>query len=270
MPAPQPESSPAAPTVPPAATLAEPKPDSAEAPPLSLSLDDPAAADDEPEPALLPSSAVGESVIAQGWPWLMAGLFAILAGLGLMIALRRRKPKVLRLAAAPLAAEGKPAKGEAAPIRLDTILDIVSASRSLMMFTLEYRLEIANRSPRAVREVAVTTRLGYPGRTGQEAALVASAEDIQTIERIGPQQSRSVTGTLRLPLSEIAPIRQGAAPLLIPLLHILIEAADRPCEKRVFVAGPPSPQNMGRLQPIRLDGPPGGIAGIRALPVNAP
>jgi hypothetical protein len=65
-------------------------------------------------------------------------------------------------------------------------------------------------------------------------------------------------------------MQQGAAPLLIPLFHVIIEGTDRPREKRVFVAGTPSPGNLGRLQPIRLDGPPGGIAGLKALPVQAP
>jgi len=217
------------------------------------------------------SSALGESLLPPWWP-LAAGA---LGGLGVMaillLARRIGMPRVPRLAApAPRAADDAGEDSDAAPAKLDCQLAILSAARSVMMFTIEYRLEIANRSPRAVRDLQVTARLGYPGRTGAEAALVPSAETIQTIERIGPHQSRSITGTLRLPLSEISPIRQGASPLLIPLFHMILEGTDHPRETRVFVAGTPSPANLGRLQPIRLDTTPGGIAGVRALPVNAP
>lgn len=218
-----------------------------------------------------PSSALGGSVWPAWWPWAagaLAGLGALLAAL---VLLRRRQPKVLQLAApAKSAAAGATGSADAVPARLDCQLDILSASRSLMMFTIEYRLEIANRSTRAVRDLQVTTRLGYPGRTGEEAALAPGAEHGEILPRIGPHQSRSVTGTLRLPLSEIAPIRQGASPLLIPLIHLILEGAGYPRETRVFVAGTPSPANLGRLQPIRLGTAPGGIAGVRALPVNAP
>ena len=226
--------------------------------------------ENEPLPQA-PSSAVGDSVWPAWWPWAagaLAGLGALLAAL---VLLRRRQPKVLQLAApAKSAAAGATGSADAVPARLDCQLDILSASRSLMMFTIEYRLEIANRSTRAVRDLQVTTRLGYPGRTGEEAALAPGAEHGEILPRIGPHQSRSVTGTLRLPLSEIAPIRQGASPLLIPLIHLILEGAGYPRETRVFVAGTPSPANLGRLQPIRLDTTPGGIAGVRALPVNAP
>jgi hypothetical protein len=219
-----------------------------------------------------PSSALGGSVLPGWWPWAAGALVAILALSGVLLTMRRRRPKVLRLAA-PATGTGQgtnaAAAADQAPVRLDCQFDILAAARSMMMFTIEFRLEIANRSPRAVRDLAVTTRLGYPGRTGEETALAQTAENIQTIERIGPHQSRSITGTLRLPLSEIAPIRQGAAPLLIPLIHALLESPDLPRETRMFVAGTPSPANLGRLQPIRLDIAPGGITGLRALPVNA-
>lgn len=235
----------------------------------------PAEATGKAPPPPAASSALGESMLPTWWPFAAGALIAMIAVLGALVALRRRRPKVLRLAApAKRAGQGADNAGDAdddeALARLDCQLDILSAARSMMMFTIEYRLEIANRAPRAVRDLQVTTRLGYPGRTGEEAALAPTAEDRQIIPRIGPHQSRSITGTLRLPLSEIAPIRQGAAPLLIPLMPITLETAGHQPEARLFVAGTPSPANLGRLQPIRLDVAPGGIAGLRALPVNRP
>lgn len=222
-----------------------------------------------PPPPQAASSALGESLLPAWWPWAAGALIAIAILGGVLVGLRRRQPKGLRLAA--------PAKGTAAteaddeaPPRLDCQFDILSAARSMMMFTIEFRVEIANRSDRAVRDLRITTRLGYPGRTGEEAPLAETAENMQTIPRIGPYQSRSITGTLRLPLNAIEPLRQGAAPLLIPLIHALLESPGQVQETRVFVAGTPSPTNLGRLQPIRLDVAPGGIAGLKALPVNAP
>lgn len=186
---------------------------------------------------------------------------------GLLIALRRRKPTAPRLAT-PVPATASSAEADAAPLRVDCQLDIISAARSVMMFSIDYRLEIANRSDRAVRDLAITMQLGQPRQDKAAAPLAETAEDRQTISRIGPYQSRSITGTLRLPLAAIAPIHQGAAPLLIPLIDITMESAGGQTDRRVFVAGTPSPANVGRLQPIRLDTPPGGIAGLKALPVT--
>ena len=217
------------------------------------------------------SSALGASLLPAWWPWAAGGLAVIAVLIIGGFALRRaRAPKVLQLAAPPAGAGAGASADNQALTRLDCHLDITSAARSVMMFSLDYRLEIANRSANAVRDLAITVRLGYPGNRGENGALADTAEDAQTIARIGPHQSRSITGTLRLPLNAIEPIRQGAAPLLIPLIDALLSAADQADDKRLFVVGTPSPANPGRLQPIRLDIAPGGIAGLRALPVNAP
>lgn len=205
------------------------------------------------------------------WPWLAGALAVIVALIGARILRRRRQPKVTR----PTAPAKRPAanaaeQAAATPLRLDCQLDITGAARSVMMFSIDYRLEVANRADRAVRDLAITIRLDQPRQDSTHAPLADTAEERQTIPRIGPQQNRSITGTLRLPLAAIAPLRQGPAPLLIPLLHVTLESPDRETEQRTFVVGTPSPATMGRLQPIRLDVAPGGIAGLKAQPVNAP
>jgi hypothetical protein len=213
------------------------------------------------------STALGPSVLPGGW--LLASLVAaVLALLVALLARRRRSAKPLRLAAhAKPSAE--PASADTPP-RIDLQLDITGATRSMMMFSLEFRVELANRADKAVRDLRVITRIGYPGHSPALTLLPESAEDTSTIERIGPQQSRSAAVTLRLPLSAIVPLRQGHAPLLIPLLNVTLEGEGRQAETYTFVVGTPSTANLGRLQPIPLDTPPGSIAGLRAQLVQVP
>ncbi len=184
---------------------------------------------------------------------------------------RRRARRVLRLAPPQQVDETSGLTADAAePPRLDMQFDILGATRSMMMFTLEYRLEIANRSDRALRDVGIAARITSPGRKGQLLPTQGAACESLAIERIGPQQSRSMTGSLRLPLAELVPLRQGYAPLLIPLVDITLDIAGVQGLRRVLVIGHPSPSGLGRIQPIRLDGDLGSIPGLQAQPVELP
>jgi Meckel syndrome type 1 protein len=152
------------------------------------------------------------------------------------------------------------------PPRIDLALEITAASRSLMMFTLEYRLTIANRSERAVGDLNTAMQLAC-ARAGA-APSSGAAQGLASIDRIGPHQARSLTGTLQLPLSAIAPLRQGQTPLFVPLVHVTLEGESLPAQVRSFVIGTPSAS--GRVHPITLDVPPGGIAGLVAQAVAIP
>lgn len=206
------------------------------------------------------------------WPFAAGGLGAlVLLGGGVMLA-RRRKPKALRLAA-PVAG----ATPAVEPVmqdtpRLDMVLEITSATRSVMMFTVEYRLTIANRSGRAVNDARTAVQLACARASANAGAANApsagSAQGLAELERIGPHQARSVSGTVQLPLSAIAPLRQGQTPLFIPLAHVTLEAEGVPAQARTFVIGTPSA--AGRVHPIALDVPPGAIAGLVAQAVAIP
>lgn len=218
--------------------------------------------------------------------WIMwatiAAVLALLAA-GIVWLLRRRTSAGAppRLMPAPALAEPVPLRRETAqldeapvtgldaapvaPSRVDLKLDIVSASRSFMMFNVEYRLNIANRSDRALRDIAVSAKL-VCARSEQSAGT--TAQPAASVERIGPQQSRTVTAQAQLPLAQVAPMRQGQKPLFIPLLVVTLEAADRPSEVHTFVVGAPSTAGATRLHPIALDTPPGGIAGLRAQEIK--
>lgn len=241
----------------------------------------PAASDAAPPLASAPSAPEEATDAApfSGWPlpewWPLAAstLAALLALGGFALVQRRRKAKPLRLAApgADTPAAGSP-PASSPPPRLDLALEITAATRSLMMFTLEYRLTIANRSERAVGDLTSALQLACARASsaagGGAAPSPGAAHGLASIDRIGPHQARSVTGSVQLPLSAIAPLRQGQTPLFVPLVHVTLEGESLPALVRTFVIGTPSPS--GRVHPIALDVPPGGIAGLVAQAVAIP
>jgi len=203
-------------------------------------------------------------------------VLALLGGSALMW--RRRKPKALHLAA-PVAETSIPAPVIDLP-RLDLTLDITGATRSVMMFTLQYRLAVANRSDRAVTDLNLAVSLACArasANTGAgtgNAPSPGAAQELATIARIGPHQARSVTGEVRLPLSAIQPLRQGKTPLFVPLVHVTLEGGGDNggprAMTRSFVIGTPSTSGTGRLHPILLDQPPGSVSGLAAQSIAIP
>lgn len=285
-PAPAPTLSPApqrtpAPAITPQADASGAVPD-----PLPAPITPPAALPDDAslpqEPSAAPSGAVASEPDSAGdalpdwWPLAAGGLgLAAMLGAGAWAWRRRRRPKAPRLAAPTLAAA--PALGEnnapPAPPRLDLTLEIIAATRSVMMFTVEYRLTIANRSDRAVNDLhaavqIVCARASAAAAGGGSGPSAGAAQALGAVARIGPHQARSITGTAQLPLSAIAPLRQGQTPLFIPLAHVTLEGEGLPADTKTFVIGTPSPS--GRVHPIALDQPPGSIAGLKAQAVAVP
>ena len=111
--------------------------------------------------------------------------------------------------------------------------------------------------------LALTAMLADLAALGLDAELVG-----EEIARIGSHQARSVTGTVQLPLSAISPVRQGTTPMFVPLAHVTLEGEGLRAMSRSFVIGPRSAS--GRLHPILLDQPPGGIAGLVAQAIAIP
>ena len=208
-----------------------------------------AISDDAAAPAALPA----------WWP-LAAGVMAALALLGSGAWLwARRKPKALRIAAP---ADELP--------RLDLTLDITGATRSLMMFTLRYRLTIANRSEQAVTDLSAAIQLACArASSGARSGTAPNAPSpVAQIDRVGPHQSRSITGEVQLPLSAIVPLRQGTRPLFVPLVHATIEGQHQGALTKSFVIGTPSAS--GRVHPIPLDVPAGAVDGLVAQAIAVP
>jgi hypothetical protein len=215
--------------------------------------------------------------LPQWWPWAAGGLGGLIA-LGLSVfAWRRRKPKVLHLAAPPSGMGGVDPRTETAPepshaaaLAIDLALEITGATRSVMMFTLHYRLTIANRSGQAVNDANLALLLACARAGANNAAAPGAAQQLEQIARIGPHQNLPLTGSVQLPLSQITPLHQGRTPLLIPLVHITLEAEGQSAVTRRFVIGTPSAIGTGRLHPIPLSGPPGSINGLAAQRIAVP
>ncbi len=247
------------------APTATPAPDTPPAP-----LTEPAPAASAPTapvaapPVVAETPAAPASALPDWWPWAAGGL----GGLAVMICAaalwRQRKPRPLRLA--------PPAPEDAVPElpRLDITLDVISATRSLMMFTLAYRINLANRTDRAVNDLSLAVQLASARRGASNAPSSGAAQQVLALARIGPHQSRSVSGEIKLPLAEIAILRQGSAALFIPLLHVTLEGEGQQALTRSFVIGTPSTSGAARLHPILLDNTPGSIPGLRAQAVDVP
>lgn len=149
-----------------------------------------------------------------------------------------------------------PEPATAAPAEpLQVTLEPLRLSLTLMNATLAYRLEIANRGA----EPIVGLRIGADmiaahasmTREQQLAGPGNGAPIVQQIDRIAPGESRIVEGEFRVPFSQIVPIRQGNAALLLPLARFRLDAESAKPLVRTFVVGQPG--TGSNLQPFRLD-----------------
>jgi hypothetical protein len=153
---------------------------------------------------------------------------------------------------------------------IDIALDITTATRSMMNFTLAFRLVLTNNGARAASDLIIAMGLSSAQSGAGNGVAPGAAREQFVIDHIGSQQSRSVTGELRLPLSAIAVLRQGSAAVFVPLMHVTLMGEGSSALSRNFVIGTPSSANPARLHPILLDTPPGSVPGLRAQAVDIP
>lgn len=165
---------------------------------------------------------------------------------------------------------GTPEESADAPPRLDISLDIVSASCSVMTFTIECRIAVTNRSGRAVRDLEVFVGLATAGPKGNPAgdADPKKSHRLETVTRIGPHQAQRISATLQMPLREVRAIRQGERPVFIPIVDVKIKGPHGFARSRDFIVGSPSTLSKARLHPLPLDVPPGGLHNLRAQPIR--
>jgi len=156
------------------------------------------------------------------------------------------------------------------PARIDVRLELVGATRSLMMFSVDFRLELANRSDNALRDLTISGVLACAQNAAANASPLANSVEIAQVERIGPHQTQRISGQLQLPLNQVKAMQQGSKPLFIPLLHVGLSSGGSSIMNRSFVIGTPSTTSQTRVHPLPLDGPPGGLPSLRAQLIKQP
>jgi hypothetical protein len=197
------------------------------------------------------------------WPWALAAVALGALGVAGWLWRQRRQaagpgamPEIERPRVAPALAPAAPAPaGEVSPEPLQVTLEPLRLSLTLMNATLAYRLEIANRgaAPIAGLRIGADMISAHASMTREQqlSGPGAGAATLQRIDRLEPGESRIVEGEFRVPFTQIVPIRQGNAALLLPLARFRLETEAAAPVVRTFVVGQPGAK--AGLQPFRLD-----------------
>ena len=215
-------------------------------------------------PTASPSSSVERATLASeqsegpvipNWLWVaLAGLFALSA---FAFFLRRRRDK------APPPEIERPVVqgGESGAIPganpLTIKAEAIKLSRSMMNATLHYRLSVTNRSTAYLSALTLGGDLVSAHNRKPVDQQIADPAQVLTarheIARLSPGQTVNLDGTLQLPLSQVNPIRQGNAPLFVPLMRWRASSESITPVVRTYVVGNQPQFAGGRLQPFRLD-----------------
>ena len=149
--------------------------------------------------------------------------------------------------------------GESPPVEQDGIAFVLEARRmsaSLLATTLSYRIKLSNHGKEPLAALAI------------EGDMIAAQADLPTerqvaardqalalrhaLVELAPGESAEFTGDIRLPLTEIVPIRSGTAAYFIPLARFRI-AAGAKVLAQTFVVGETPDDPAAALRPFRLD-----------------
>ena len=163
------------------------------------------------------------------------------------------------------APESKPAPSVPSLAVVVNPLEVTLAARklsaTLLNTALNYELVVTNTGKESIGPLTVGGDM-----IGAHASLPASAqlelaeqgtEPLHRLETLGPGESRTLTGELRLPLASILPIRNGNTSLFVPLARFRVKAlrGDEPLlvVNRTFVIGETQATPGAALKPFRLD-----------------
>ena len=223
--------------------------------------------------------AAGSQTIPGGiaWWWLIP---AVLAGAGVGALLLRRRaapPEMPDDTAVPLDAQVTPGPGSLQPLPtqapapelveaataalfdltlVDSALEPIRLSVSLVNATLQYRLRLDNRSTASVGPIALAVdMISAHASLSEDSQLARDGTMIELrheLPALAPGENAEAIGELRLPLAAVTPIRSGNAMLLVPLVRVRIAAGNVELS-RAMVVGEPPLQPGGPLRPFRLD-----------------
>lgn len=139
---------------------------------------------------------------------------------------------------------------------VDIVLEPVRLSLSLVNATLQYRLRLDNRATATVGPFALAIDMISANAAVPEATQLARdgtmIELRHEIAALAPGQCAETAGELRLPLTDVTPIRAGDAMLLVPLVRMRIDAGTAALSRALLIGEPPV-KSGGPLRPFRLD-----------------
>ena len=231
----------------------------------------------DPAPTFAQEVEPMASGLPDWWIWAIGLLVTLLAGLGggWWLAQRRNArpaPKIEPPVVGATATEPLDDAPSTSAPSLRLTLEPEQLMRSMMMLTLHYRLIIANRSDVPLHSIRIAADLISARRAAPvEQQLATSASKLPynaLVDRVGPQQTATISGHLQLPLSEIEIFQQGQTPLCVPLGRFRVDAEGIETQLRTFLVGLGSNSIGGKVHPLPLSGPPGGYEGVRVRPLE--
>ena len=131
-------------------------------------------------------------------------------------------------------------------------------SATLINTTLSYRLALTNHGSEPLSDLRISGDMiaAHASRRADELLGAAELPELHRLPALGPGESVTLTGDIRLPLVSITPIRRGSAAFFVPLARPRAEGKT-PTGASVggggtFLVGQ-EPGASKRLQPFRLD-----------------
>lgn len=134
-------------------------------------------------------------------------------------------------------------------------------SATLVNTALDYRVTLTNTGSAAAESLVIAADMigaqsGLPAEA-QVATALLSLPERHRVAALAAGESVTLSGSIRLPLADITPIRQGEARLFVPLVRLRLSAgndADAPVPQLyTWVIGGSADTPEARLRPFRLD-----------------
>ncbi len=203
------------------------------------------------------------------WSYVLGGLLGLLAVLGGFFLWKRRKenappPPIKR----PVVDAALDQVGASAiPPRFDVAFEVQGINRSLMAVMVSGHIVIKNRGERAIRDIGISAELTSAHHPSAKSD--GNLQKLEGVDRVGPHQTQREKVSLKLPLDQIQGIRREGVPFFVPLVRLEVAAEGAEAKRLDIVLGSVPPGGNTKLQPLRLDGPPGAYDHLRGHPLTA-
>ncbi|WP_394730976.1 hypothetical protein [Altererythrobacter sp. GH1-8] len=229
----------------------------------------PSANDSDNSTASVPAASETPSSGDLSWTYWLAGLLAAMAAVGGFLFWNRRRenalpPPIKR----PVVDAALDQVGSSViPPRFDLAFEVEGITRSLMAVMVSGRVVVKNRGERAIRDIRLLAELTSAHHP--DAKTPGNLGEICIVERVGPHQTHREKVSFRLPIDQILGIRRDGIPFFVPLVRVeaAIDGADP--RRLDLVLGSIEPGTGQKLQPLRLDGPPGAYNNLQGHPLTA-